>query len=99
MRQVQILEEKNALYHMEGSMHATSTPLLHKNEKSKKLIFSHGILEELRCGRPEGGKPDAAHQNQQVLRSNSSSGKKPSKKHVRDVKKIEISNTEPEGTP
>ena len=62
-------------------------------------MFSHGILKKLRCGRPEGGKPDAAHQNQQVLRSNSNSGKKTSKKHVRDVKKIEISNTEPEGTP
>ena len=86
MRQVQILEEKNALYRMEGSMHATSTPLLHKNEKSKKLIFSHGILKKLYCGRPEGSKPNAAHQNQGVLRSNSSSAKKPSKKHVRDFK-------------
>ena len=66
----------------------TMPPLLHKNEKSKKLIFSHGILKKLRCGRPEGGKPDAAHQNQQVLRSSSSSAAKTSKKHVRDFKKI-----------
>ena len=38
----------------------TLGPLLHKNEKSKQLIFFHGILTELHFGRPEGGKPDAA---------------------------------------
>ena len=62
-------------------------PLLHKNEKSKKHIFSHGILKKLHCGRLEGGKPDAVHQNQQVLKSNSSSAKKTLKKHVRGIKK------------
>ena len=43
-----------------GHCATTLGPLLHKNEKSKKLIFFHGILTELHLGRPEGGKPDAA---------------------------------------
>ena len=76
-----------AMLYLYGLKPSKTRPLLHKNEKSKKLIFSHGILEELHCGRPEGGKPDAAHQNQQVLSSNSSSEVNTSKKHVRDVKK------------
>ena len=36
---------------------------------------------------------------QTKTRTSSIKGIKPSKNHVRGVKKIEISNTEPEGTP